>query len=268
MSDFDVIVDMQGLDVRFRVDVLAIPAMLVRASASDSDMALELVFDKASPEKLRNFYEYCRRRIGSNVTVSISGATFTGKLVDTTRLPAGYKTKDYLNTVFEFVFEYVNTKSASAVSRGMIALPVPNRIVKKWACKGLKTDPHITLAYMPKLDDDHATQLADIIRDIAKDIPPFRVITNGQGLFGANSRVALVATNPELKAFRNLVVARTVRKFPKLMDLDTHPHWMPHITLGQHDRLPKMTTDAEFILDTVDVNIDGGNVYSVPLKAM
>lgn len=263
MSDLDVLAELQGSDTQFRIDAVTIPGLLVRATRSNIELGMEFVFDAASPAQIQRFYEYTRRRIGRFVNVSVSGTSFTGKLVDTTKLPPGYKPENIVNTMFEFVFERVHTRTASSVKRGMISLPVPNRIVKSWACKGLKPDPHITLGYMPNVNDDQAKGIVDIVRDVAKNFKPFDVVTHGQGIFGINSRVALVATNPELRAFRQLVVAKVLRKYPRIVDITTHPVWHPHVTLGSHDRLPMMNTDAMFTLSTVDVNIVDGSVYSV-----
>ncbi len=148
--------------------------------------------------------------------------------------------------------------------KGMIAMPVPSAIGKTW--KGAQDHLHITLGYMPTVTAPQAEVLAWLVHSVTKTFGAFPVQLRGQANFGDHSRVALVVPNPKLRALRNVIVARTLKTFPRMIDTWTYPNWRPHVTLGDSRRTPRISTDTVFTCETVEIALVNGPCFEIPFK--
>lgn len=152
----------------------------------------------------------------------------------------------------------------TAEYKGMIAIPVPNRVRKQWKCRDLQDDLHVTLGFMPRVTAEQAEQVAWLTQSVVKGYQPFDIELNGTAIFGESKRVALVNPTPTLRALRQLIVTKILWSYPELVDIRTYPKWKPHVTLGVHAALPKLATDLKFTASGVEVNIKDHAVYHLP----
>ncbi len=103
-------------------------------------------------------------------------------------------------------------------------------------------------------------RVAGIVRQIARDTPPFRVKTSGLGIFTGPDRVLYVIVD------HNPVLAALHRRIWEAMDglTDTanpyyHPdNWHPHITITHKDVDDELLPEIVELIDQRDFNWDIG----------
>lgn len=255
-----------GSTVTFRVKNQTLKALLVRAHASDQEIALDVAFETASPKQFTNMYSTLRQNVGTQVPVAVAGYQFNAMIHDTTVLPSNFDPEAYNNDILTIVFATKPRKLGSVTKHtAMIALPLPARAVASWGVRW-KHPPHITLGYMPEVTAPQVEEIAWAISGACWWFDPFDIRCRGQDIFGAGKRVARVEATPRLRALRDLCVSNAHRIYPGIVDITTHPVWEPHITLGDDAKLARrIRTDGLYPVDTVVVSVKDGVEYPIAL---
>lgn len=257
----DKIDKMRSSSLLVRIQAVSIQGVLVRTSASELDMATEFVFEDADPVRFRKFYYNVRRSIGSRVSVSMGGVTFSAVIGDCTKLPANFQPEDYVNEVFEITFEFPKKQAkAESVASGYICIPVP-QIKRVW--REVPEYPHITIGYMPEVTHAQAQDIASRVYQVVNQYDSFAVELVGRELFGTK-HVALVKPSPALRALHAAIIQKVHSKYPGVIDLKTHPRWRPHVTIGEEP--VKFNTNCSIEVDTVNVNVKNGAEYEIRMK--
>lgn len=107
-------------------------------------------------------------------------------------------------------------------------------------------------------DEYNLDKMRDILTSIARDMKPFRVRTNGLGIFTGEVPVLFIAINPdaELIAFHQRIWHATSESDAVTNSNEYyHPkYWQPHITLTHHDVDHEMLPEVVRLLSKRNFN--------------
>lgn len=111
---------------------------------------------------------------------------------------------------------------------------------------------HVTILYVGEIDDELAEELKADVAALADTIEPFNADVSGYGVLGPDKAKVLFVESHDFNAVRGALeqdenVATALRAF------DSHPHFVPHVTLT-YDEPPDGTDDvAQITFDRLAV---------------
>lgn len=277
-----------GMDVEIALNGSSHPITFLRASATgektNDELSLEFIWRYENPEDFQAIYNALRSQMNRVLRIKIGREEFLGLLADTTKVAAGAAAEDAMKHKFVIVVSNVRPSkivhaahevTGKAHKSSTVEVLVPPNVWAQVAqnvphAKDLEDPPHITLVYL-NLKQEKLEEVQSALQNLCAAWAGFQVNVTGVGSFPSDKEKVTHFARIEsldLVKFRECVVDCMQAIDPDMVDIETFPAFVPHLTVqfvAKDEPLPVIKPISWLVKD-ISLSFKGTKKFAYPLS--